>query len=88
MMKPMATTCRDTSPSMPNSEQARGMSRSDPPATPDAPQAEAAAKALSTTAARGFTAMSSVWAAAMAMTVMVTAAPAMLMVAPNGMETE
>ena len=40
MMKPMATTCMATSLLMPNSEHASGMSSSDPPATPDAPQYE------------------------------------------------
>lgn len=35
MMKPMPTTCMATSLLMPNSAQHMGMSRSDPPATPD-----------------------------------------------------
>ena len=88
MMKPMPTTCMATSLLMPNSAQHMGMSRSDPPATPDAPQADTAASTHRMTAVTGSTARSMVWQAAMVMTVMVTAAPAMLIVAPSGMDTE
>ena len=88
MMKPMPTTCMATSLLMPNSAQHMGMSRSDPPATPDAPQADTAASTHRMTAVTGSTARSMVWQAAMVMTVMVTAAPAILMVAPSGMDTE
>ena len=77
-----------TSLLMPNSAQHMGMSRSDPPATPDAPQADTAASTHRMTAVTGSTARSMVWQAAMVMTVMVTAAPAILMVAPSGMDTE
>ena len=84
----MATTCMATSLPMPNSEHASGMSSSDPPATPEAPQADTAASTHRITAVSGLTATSSVWAAAMVMTAMVTAAPAMSMVAPRGVETE
>ena len=38
-MKPTATTCIAISWEIPNREQAMGISRRDPPATPDAPQA-------------------------------------------------
>ena len=88
MMKPIATICMATSLPIPNSEQASGMSNSDPPATPEAPQAEIAASTLKMNAITGSTVMPSDAAAAIAITVIVTAAPAILMVAPSGMETE
>ena len=40
VMKPMATTCAEMFSGMPSSEQVSGMSSNDPPATPEAPQAE------------------------------------------------
>ena len=40
MMKPTATTCIATSLGIPNRLQASGISSSEPPATPDAPQAQ------------------------------------------------
>ena len=43
MMKPTPTTCIATSLEMPNSEQAMGISSSEPPATPEAPHAPRAA---------------------------------------------
>ncbi len=52
------------------------------------PQAEIAARTHSRTAVTGSTAIPMVVAAAIAITVMVTAAPAMLMVAPSGMDSE
>ena len=72
----------------PKSRPTSGMSSSDPPATPDAPQADTAASALRMTAVGRSMDTPMVWAAAMAMTEMVTAAPAMFMVAPSGMDTE
>src|SRR5690625_695979 len=88
MMKPTPTTCMAMSLEMPNRLQATGMSSSDPPATPEAPQALIAATTLSSTAVKKSTGMLRVWTAAMVMTVMVMAAPAILMVAPSGMEME
>ena len=88
MMKPTPTTCIAMSLLMPNSEQAMGMSSSEPPATPDAPHAPRAAMTDRMMATGRLTGMLSVWTAARVMTVMVTAAPPMLMVAPRGMETE
>lgn len=41
-IKPVPTTCMAISSEMPNRLQARGTRRSEPPATPDAPQALAA----------------------------------------------
>ena len=65
-----------------------GISSREPPATPEAPQAPRALMKASTMAAVKETEMPRVLAAARAMTVMVTAAPSMLMVAPRGMDTE
>ena len=64
------------------------MSSREPPATPEAPHAPRAETTDSNTAAGKDTLMPSVLQAARDMTVMVTAAPSMLMVAPSGMETE
>ena len=85
MMKPTPATCMAMSLSMENSAQAIGISSSDPPATPDAPQAPSVATTLSSTAVAKSTCSPSVLTAA---TVMVMAAPAMLMVAPSGIEME
>ena len=87
-MNPTPTTCMATSAEMPNSEQAIGIRRSEPPATPDVPAAPSAAIMLSRTATGRKTWIPSVCAAASVMTVIVIAAPSMLMVAPRGMETE
>ena len=43
IMKPTPTTCIAISFEIPNKLQARGISKSDPPATPEAPAAEIAA---------------------------------------------
>lgn len=88
MMKPTATTCMAISLGMPNRLQARGISSSEPPATPEAPQAQMAATTLSSTAVGRSTAIPRVCTAARVSTVMVIAAPAMLMVAPSGIDTE
>ena len=88
MMKPTATTCAEMAGSMLKSEQARGMSMSEPPATPEVPQAPMAAMMHSRMESTGSTTMPSVLHAAMVMMAMVMEAPAMLMVAPSGMETE
>ena len=88
MMKPTPTTCMAMSLEMPNREQAMGMSSSEPPATPDAPHAPSAAMTDRMIATGSCTVMPSVCTAASVMTVIVTAAPAILMVAPRGMDTE
>ena len=88
MMKPTPTTCMAISLGIPNREQAMGISRREPPATPDAPQAARVAITDSRIAEGTSTAMPSVWAAQSVMTVMVMAAPSMLMVAPRGIDTE
>ena len=87
-MKPTPTTCMAMSLGMLNRLQAMGISSSEPPATPDAPQAPMAAMILSSNAVQKSTAMPKVCTAAMVSTVMVMAAPAMLMVAPSGIDTE
>ncbi|MNH30934.1 hypothetical protein D3C79_912590 [compost metagenome] len=73
---------------MPNRLHASGISSSEPPATPDAPQAQTAATMLSSTAVGRSTGMPSVCTAARVSTVIVMAAPAILMVAPSGIDTE
>ncbi len=87
-MKPTATTCIATSLEMPNRPQASGISSSEPPGTPEAPQAPIAATTLSSSAVGRSTAMPRVLTAASVSTEMVIAAPAMLMVAPSGIATE
>ena len=87
-MKPTPTTCIDISAGIPNSEQARGINSNDPPATPDAPQADTADRTLSIIAVGISTLIPSVLAAANDSTAIVTAAPAMFIVAPKGIETE
>ena len=88
MIRPIATHCMATSLPMPNRPHASGISSKEPPGTPEAPQAEIAARTHSRTAVTGSPAMPMVVAAAIAITVMVTAAPAMLIVAPSGMDSE
>ena len=65
-----------------------GMSSREPPATPDAPQAPKVAMMLSSKALKNEVSMPNVWHVAKVITVMVMAAPFMLMVLPNGMLTE
>ncbi|MNN67630.1 hypothetical protein D3C81_1832730 [compost metagenome] len=67
---------------------ARGINKSDPPATPEAPAAATADKMLRISAVPKSTSMPTVWTAARVKTEIVTAAPAILIVAPNGMDTE
>ncbi|MNJ67180.1 hypothetical protein D3C77_633320 [compost metagenome] len=88
MMNPTATTCIARSLEMPNRPHASGISSSEPPATPDAPQAQTDASKLSSTAVGRSTGIPSVCTAASVSTLMVIAAPPMLMVAPSGIETE
>ena len=88
MMKPMATAIIATSLPIPKNEQAMGMSNSEPPATPEAPQAPSVATTPRNRAEAKLTSTPSVCAIANEKTVIVTAAPSMLMVAPSGMLTE
>lgn len=88
MMKPIQTTCIATSLGIPNNEHAIGISRSEPPATPEAPQAESAARILKRIVLGISTVIPKVLAAASVITVIVIAAPSMLIVAPSGIVTE
>ena len=88
MMKPTPTTCIATSDEMPKIEHAMGINSREPPATPDAPQAATEARMESMKARTSVISTPIVCAAAIVMTVMVTAAPSMLMVAPSGIDTE
>ena len=88
MIKPTPTICIATSFGIPNKLAANGISNSDPPATPDAPQALIAARILRMRAVPKSTGIPKVWTAAKVRTEIVTAAPAILIVAPSGMETE
>ena len=88
MMKPTPTTCIATSFGMPNRLAASGIKSREPPATPDAPQALTADRMLRIRAVPKSIGIPSVLTAAKVRTEIVTAAPAILMVAPSGMETE
>ena len=88
MIKPIPTICMAMSLEIPKSEHAIGIRSREPPATPDAPQADKVARILKIMALGISTAIPKVWAAASVMTVIVIAAPSMLMVAPSGMVTE
>src|SRR5690625_579627 len=87
MTKPIATTCIATSSEIPSKLHANGISNNDPPATPDAPAAETADKTIKITAVNKSTFTPNVCAAAIDKTEIVTAAPAILIVAPKGIET-
>ena len=78
----------ETSPEIPNSEQANGISKREPPAIPEVPQAASVDRMHKTNAEGASHAIPSVFAAARVITVIVMAAPSMLIVAPSGMETE
>ena len=87
-MKPTPTTCMEISSGIPNRLHASGIKSREPPATPEAPAALAAASTHMIRALPMDTLISRVLAAARAMVEMVMAAPAMLTVDPNGMEME
>ena len=88
IMKPTPTTCMAISLEIPKRLHASGIRSSEPPATPDAPQADIDATRLSSTAVGKSTVIPRVLAVANVSVVMVTAPPAILIVAPSGMETE
>ena len=73
---------------MPRNEHAIGMSSKEPPATPEAPQAPNVVMMQRKSADVKGTSIPNVCATASVITVMVTAAPFILMVAPSGMLTE
>ena len=74
MIKPTPTICIATSFGIPNRLAANGISNSDPPATPDAPQALIAARILRMRAVPKSTGIPKVWTAAKVRTEIVTAA--------------
>ena len=78
----------EISSEIPNREHAIGIRRRDPPATPEAPQAESAARRLRMIAVGISTWIPSVKAVAIVITVIVIAAPSILIVAPSGIVTE
>jgi hypothetical protein len=88
IIKPIATTCMAISLFIPNKLQAKGISNNEPPATPEAPQAEIDATTDNNIAVAKLTSIFKLYAAAKVNTVIVIAAPAMLMVAPKGIDTE
>ena len=88
MTNPTPTTCMAISLEIPKRLQATGIRRRDPPAIPEAPQAEIAATTLRTKAVAKSTGIPSVLTAARVKTLIVMAAPAMLIVEPSGIETE
>lgn len=83
----MATTCIEISELIPNKPQATGINSKEPPATPDAPHAETVAKTDNTNIVVKSTEIPKVFTAAKVKTVMVTEAPAILIVAPKGIAT-
>ena len=88
MTNPTPTTCMAISLEMPKRLQATGIRRREPPAIPEAPQAEIAATTLRTKAVAKSTGIPRVFTAARVKMLMVIAAPAMLIVDPSGIETE
>ena len=73
---------------IPNNEHAIGIKSNDPPATPEDPQA-ANVEIMHNTIVNGSeTLIPNVWHTANVMTVIVIAAPSMLIAEPNGIEIE
>lgn len=87
MIKPTPTTCMAMSLPMPKDEQATGMSSNEPPATPEAPQAPMVDTMQSSNAVGKSTGIPNVKAADRDKVAMVMDAPAMLTVAPRGIDT-
>ena len=88
IMKPTPIICAATSSEIPNDLHANGIYNNEPPATPDAPQAQREATILNKIALTKETSTPNVCTAANVKIVIVIAAPAILMFAPNGIETE
>ena len=80
--------CKAMSEGIPNSEHAIGMRSNDPPATPEEPAAAKVATKLRRRVVGRSITIPNVWHTANVMTVMVIAAPAVLIVAPKGMLIE
>ena len=88
MIKPIPTTCIAISLEIPNTEQARGISISEPPAIPEVPHAQTTAAIHIRREEPKSTSIPKVLTAAIVITTMVTAAPDILMVQPRGIEIE
>ena len=86
--KPTATTCIAKALSMPKRLQANGINIKEPPGTPDVPQAQTDATTHKSNAVKKSTSTPKLKAAAKDKTVIVMAAPAILMVAPSGIVIE
>ena len=86
MINPTPTTCIAISLLIPKEAHATGINNKEPPATPDAPHAPTVETKQSSNAVGKSTAIPKVCAAANASTEIVMDAPAMLMVAPRGIE--
>lgn len=84
----MPTTCIAISLLILNKLQVKGTNKSDPPTTPEAPQAHTLVKIIKITAVKKSTFIPSVLVAAKVKIAMVIAAPAVLIAAPNGIDTE
>ena len=71
-----------------NKLHAKGINKSDPPATPEAPHADKLPTIANSTAAPKLTSIPKVCAAAQVKILMVIAAPAILIAEPKGILTE
>ena len=87
MIKPTPTTCIAISFGTPNKLHANGISNSDPPATPDAPDAETAANNSKHKCSHKINFNTKRIYCCKRSTAIVTAAPAILIVAPRGIDT-
>ena len=88
IINPTATTCIETSGLIPNIEHAIGISNNDPPTTPEAPHAARVETTHKIMATGSETDIPRVWQVTRVMTVIVMAAPLVLIVEPNGMLME
>jgi len=86
MIKPIPITCIAMSFGIPKIEHARGISISEPPATPDEPHAHRTDAIHIRNAEAKSTWIPRVLAAAMVIITMVTPAPDILMVQPSGID--
>ena len=87
-IKPTPTTCIAKSFEIPKRLHATGTKRREPPAIPEAPQAEIVETTLRIKAVAKSTSIPKVVTAASVKTLIVTAAPAILIVDPKGIETK
>lgn len=88
IITPIPTTWNAVASSIPNKEQARGISIKEPPATPLAPQAPRVATVQRRSAEKKLTSTPTVYAVQSESIAITTAAPPILTVAPSGIEIE